>query len=133
MPWTNPRIKIGRGAVRINQTMVREATAIGRDPRRRVAEAKRNPARRSGPATNQNPNNRTTKVDPHRKTMTARRKRRNRRARQKLYSQLTRFFKLFVKFNKLPVFIAMYWYSKKYIQIHDIYIELLSRMVIRAR
>lgn len=79
MPWISPKIKIGRGVARTSRTMERGVTVIERDPTKRVVEARRNPVRRSGPATNQNLNKQMTKVD--RRTMTARRKR-NRKARR---------------------------------------------------
>lgn len=82
MPWRKARIKIERGAVRISRTTVREVIAIGRDLKRRAAEARKNPVRRSDPATSQNPNNRTRKVD-HQRTTTARRKRLNRKIRRR--------------------------------------------------
>lgn len=80
MLWKRPRIKIEKGVVRTNRTTVKGATVIGRGPRRRVAEVRKNPIRTSGgPATSQSPNNPTTKVDQ--RTTTARRKRQNPKAR----------------------------------------------------
>lgn len=93
MPWISPKIKIGRGAARTSQTMVRGVIVIERGPRKRAVEARRNPVRRSGPATSQSLNNQMTKVDPHRRT-TARRKR-SRKARQSFRLQLTQFFQAF--------------------------------------
>jgi len=72
IPWTRPRIKIGRGAAKTKRTTVRGAIVIERDPRRKV-EAKRNLVKRSDLATSRSPNNRMTRVD--RRTTTARRKR----------------------------------------------------------
>lgn len=95
MPWTRLRIKIGRGAARTSRTMVRGVTAIGRGLRKRAAEARRNPVRRNDPVTSRSLNNQTTRVDPHQRIMTARRKW-NRKVKTPS-----------MKFNKLPVFIAI--------------------------
>lgn len=78
-PWKSPRTKIGRGVAKTSRTTVRGVTAIGRGPKRKAAEVRKNPVKRSDPATSQNPNSQTIKVDQ--RTTTARRKQRNRKAR----------------------------------------------------
>lgn len=81
---TSPRTKSVRGVAKTSRTTARGVIATGRGPKRKAAEAKRSLARRSDPVISRSQNNRRRRADLRRKATTARTRRQNQKARERL-------------------------------------------------